>query len=82
MMDRRVVSRRRTYLKGLVVFNNGNSTQDCVVRDLTAQGALVELSSPLAPETFDLLLLSSNERRHARIVWRAGRRSGLAFSPA
>jgi hypothetical protein len=66
-------------LKGVLAFNNGNSSKDCVVRDLTDAGALVELPHPDAPSKFDLLIASKALRRSARVAWRAGGRLGLDF---
>jgi hypothetical protein len=80
MQERRAVSRRRTFLKGVLTFNNGNSSEDCLVRDLTEAGALIELTHPVAPSGFDLLIPSKSLRRSASVVWRAGGRFGLAFS--
>ena len=82
MQERRAVSRRRTFLKGVLTFNNGNSSEDCLVRDLTEAGALIELPHPEAPRSFDLLIPSKSLRAPARIAWRVGGRLGLNFGGA
>jgi len=82
MQERRAVSRQRTFLKGVMAFNNGNSSEDCLVRDLTEEGARIELPHPNAPLTFDLLIASKSLRKAARVVWRVGGRLGLRFAPA
>jgi hypothetical protein len=82
MQERRTVSRRRTFLKGLLAYNNGNLSKDCLVRDLTDAGALIELPHPEAPGTFELLIPSKTLRTPARIAWRVGGRFGLQFDGA
>ena len=79
MAERRIVVRQRTFLKGVLWFHNGNSSEDCVVRDLTAQGAQIDLPHPVAPELCDLLVPSRELRVRARSVWRSGARRGLRF---
>ena len=82
MSERRAVSRQRTFLKGLLTFNNGNSSEDCLVRDLTENGAQVELPHPRAPEAFDLQVPSRGLHQRARVAWRSGGRLGLKFEPS
>jgi hypothetical protein len=82
MQERRAISRRRTFLKGVLTFNNGNSSEDCLVRDLTEAGALIELPHPEAPENFDLLIPSKSLRASAHVAWRVGGRFGLDFARA
>jgi hypothetical protein len=82
MQERRTVSRRRTFLKGFLAFNNGNSSKDCLVRDLTESGALIELPHPDAPASFVLLIPSKSLRASARVAWRVGGRFGLNFARA
>ena len=83
MPERRAIVRQRTFLNGRITFNNGNSSEDCLVRDFTDVGAKVELPHPHAPETFDLAIPSRGFRAGARVAWRNGARLGVAFaSPA
>jgi hypothetical protein len=79
MQERRAVLRRRTFLKGVLAFNNGNSSEDCLVRDLTETGALIEAPHPNALLQFDLVIASKSLRRPARVAWRSGVRLGLDF---
>jgi hypothetical protein len=82
MQERRTVSRRRTFLKGVLAYSNGTLSKDCLVRDLTEAGALIELPHPEAPGNFVLLIPSKTLRAPARIAWRAGGRFGLRFDGA
>jgi hypothetical protein len=53
--DRRSSKRRRTVLRGRVVFNNRSSVLDCTVRDLSDTGAQLTLADVSAlPPDFDL----------------------------
>ena len=81
MANQRAVARQRTYLKGVLSYQNGNSSEDCLVRDLTARGAQIELPYPVAPEVCDLLVPSRGLRIRATSVWRNGARRGLRFEP-
>jgi hypothetical protein len=76
MTERRAVPRHRTYLKGVLSFQNGSASEDCVVRNLSESGALIELPHPHAPETFELAI-SGRARASARVVWRNGGRFGV-----
>ncbi len=82
MSERRAVARQRTFLKGVLAFNNGNSSEDCLVRDLTHQGAQIELPYPLAPSAFDFLVPGRDLRRRARVIWKNNGRFGLQFEAA
>ena len=82
MTDRRAVVRRRTFFKGVLSFQNGNASEDCLVRDLTQGGALIELPHPIAPGVCDLVVPSRGLRAAARMVWRDGARRGLRFEAA
>jgi hypothetical protein len=51
---------------------------DCSIVDYSAGGACLELAGEITlPPRFDLL--HGRTRKHCRLVWRAGRRIGVAF---
>jgi len=53
---------------------------DCVIRDLSASGAKIEVrASVQLPEEFNLLLLEANTSRHVLLKWREGDFAGVAF---
>jgi len=80
MQDRRKCHRQRTYLCGRIAFNTRSSTMDCLIRNLSQHGALLEFSGPLVPphET-DLCILSRGESRRARLIWCNSVRAGFAI---
>jgi hypothetical protein len=49
--------RKRTFLKGRILFNKGAASMDCLIRDLSEAGARLELSeTSTLPEVFDLYI--------------------------
>ncbi|AGB72265.1 MULTISPECIES: PilZ domain-containing protein [Rhizobium] len=75
----RVATRKRTLLGAKIIFNDGHSVFDCLVRNLSDTGALIQIENPLAaPNTFDLQL--SDERLMACAVrWRKINSMGVEF---
>jgi hypothetical protein len=71
---------RRTVLKGAkIVFNDRKSAIDCRVRDLSAEGARLDFSSPqLLPHAFDLHVGDGPARR-CGLRWAHGARAGVRF---
>jgi len=79
MSDRRQSDRRKTYLGGTIVFNSNGSTINCLVRNLSASGAMIELdwlSHPPAKFYFE----TGKRAYWANIAWRTAREAGLLFA--
>jgi hypothetical protein len=82
MTERRRHPRLRTYIGAQIVFNQRRSVLDCLVRNLTVDGARVEFTNTaLVPEAFDLIMPYRNEVRRVRVRWRAKDVAGLALEP-
>lgn len=82
MDERRARPRRRILKKGVIDFDYG-SRIGCTVRNLSDDGACVEIEGQMAvPNSFCLTIDGEMPSRPARVVWRAGRRIGLAFAPS
>ena len=80
MLDRRKLHRDRTYLGGRIAFNNRCSTFDCLVRNLSQDGAKIAFSdSATVPSEFDVTIHRKGESRRARIVWRDETQAGIRF---
>ena len=45
MTDKRLTPRLRSFLKGRVLFNGGQNSLDCLIRDISSSGARLELSA-------------------------------------
>lgn len=79
MQDRRGSVRRRTYLCGRIAFNNRCSAMDCIVRNLSHNGAMLEFAETmLPPGEFDFCIVGKGENRRGRLIWREGPRIGVA----
>src|ERR1700761_2828497 len=79
MEDRRHNMRMRTLKAGTIVFNNRQSTFDCLVRNLSNTGACLQIdSSKDIPANFDLSL--DGEIRPCRLVWLSENRAGIEFT--
>jgi hypothetical protein len=75
----RVASRRRVLKIGAIEF--GGTTVPCAVRNLSASGAALEITSPLwFPDQFTLAVESEGLRKPCRIVWRREKRIGVTFT--
>ena len=65
MGERRRSSRRKSFLRGCIYFNNRRSAIDCLVRDLSAAGARLIFSAAVnVPDVVDLYI-PQKERRCA-----------------
>ncbi|WP_093570205.1 PilZ domain-containing protein [Methylobacterium sp. 174MFSha1.1] len=81
MSELRRETRLRTFLKGRIVFNNGNSTMDCLIRDLSASGARLMLSQTATlPDGFDLIIPAKDRTHRATLRWRKADSIGVTFA--
>lgn len=79
--ERRHHTRNRTFIGAQIIFNQRQSTLDCMVRNLSEHGALLVLSDAVAtPELFELYFPLKRESRMARARWRDGARQGIEFT--
>ncbi len=80
MVERRKIPRSRTYLGGTIAFNGRASAIDCIVRNLSSDGAMVAFDNTASvPDRFELLIARKSESFGARAVWRSFNKVGLAF---
>jgi hypothetical protein len=80
MSERRKLQRNRAHLGATITFGDGRSTLDCIVRNLTVEGAM--LATPNAshlPKLFDLTVPKKGQSFHGRTIWRDVERMGIAF---
>ena len=77
--DHRSAPRRRVLKMAKIEF--GGIEIDCLVRNLSATGAAIEVTSPLqCPIAFVLAIPSDGSVRHCHVVWRKGKRIGVKFN--
>ncbi|WP_375465957.1 PilZ domain-containing protein [uncultured Methylobacterium sp.] len=74
-------ARQRVFLKGRIIFNNGASSMDCLVRDLSASGARLALSqSATLPEMFELYIPQKERTFRSFLRWRREDGVGVTFN--
>jgi hypothetical protein len=79
MSENRTTSRHRTLKAGTISFGRGGAI-DCTVRNLSDEGANLEVVTPLfIPDRFTLIIPSADFKRPCRIIWRKEKRIGVAF---
>jgi hypothetical protein len=79
MQERRKCTRSRV-LKVAKLVIGGSATVECVVRNLTNDGARIELSgSADLPENLDMTFDGGHSFRPCRLAWRSATASGLQF---
>ena len=78
--ERRVAQRVRTLKSAKVLFNNHFSTFDCIVRNISATGALLTIDEAAhLPKVFDIRIGDDKAVRPARLVYRRGILAGIRF---
>lgn len=77
--ERRVAPRTRTLKRAKILFNNRFSTYDCIVRNISATGALLTLDETAhLPKTFDVRI-GDDPERPGKLVYRRGMLAGIRF---
>jgi hypothetical protein len=77
MDQKRIAQRQRVLKAGTIEFNGGGGI-DCTMRNVSATGAALEVTSPIGiPERFTLV--SNGSRFPCHVVWRKEKRIGVAF---
>jgi hypothetical protein len=79
MEERRKKPRQRVFKAGTIEFDD--SGVDCTIRNLSPDGATLDVASPIGiPHEITLNIASSNKRQNCRIVWRNEQRIGVVFA--
>jgi hypothetical protein len=78
--QRRGSPRSRTRLEGHIVYNNRVSRMECVVRDLSDNGARLVFAHPVkVPMEFELQIPRRKLARRAQVIWYDGPHHGVMF---
>jgi len=76
-------ARGRVLLGGKVVYGNGDMSHDCVIRDLTENGARIKLESAISlPKQIYLIDYKRGVAHIADIAWSAPPNHGLSLKKA
>ena len=79
MNEKRVASRHRVLKHGTLAFDGGGAV-DCMVRNVSSNGARLDVASPIGlPEDFTLVIEVDHFKRHCRAIWGHDKRLGVAF---
>ena len=82
MDEKRTVTRQRTLKGATIVFSEGAFTYKCLVKNLSAAGASLELSSTDGvPNRFQLVFEDRSPTRACVVIWRTEKRLGVEFPP-
>jgi hypothetical protein len=80
MPERKGQPRRRTLKAGKIVFDRRTCVMDCMVRNVSATGACLELPSTVGvPDRFDLVIAPEPRARPCRVAWKDNTRVGVTF---
>lgn len=77
--NRRTFRRMRTLKKGTIVLNGGYSVYDCVVRNLSEGGAMLQIAGLGIPSHFELTMDAAVPRRACTVRWRSDGALGVSF---
>ena len=80
MDDKRTVTRQRTLKGATIAFSEGQFTYKCLVKNLSAVGASLELpSTDGVPNAFKLVFDDRSPTRTCKVIWRNPKRLGVEF---
>ena len=81
--ERRRIARQKSFLRGMIYFNNRRSVVDCLIRDISPYGARLIFSDTVTtPDTLDLYIPQKEQTLRAHVIWRVGHEVGVAFPQA
>src|SRR6187402_3776570 len=81
--ERRKVSRHKSFLRGMIYFNNKRNVVDCLIRDISPYGARLIFSDAVtAPDVLDLYIPQKEQTLRVHAIWRHGQEVGVAFAQA
>jgi hypothetical protein len=81
MTERRRHTRKKSFLRGCVYFNNRRSAADCLLRDVSEAGARLIFSGAVSlPDFVDLYIPQKEQTLRAHVEWRRGDEMGVTFA--
>jgi hypothetical protein len=73
----------RTEINAPAYVSSGGSVMSCMVRNISREGAAIEIENPaFVPSRFRLVMADNSEVRECRIAWIQKNRIGLSFVEA
>ncbi len=81
--ERRRIARQKSFLRGMIYFNNRRSVADCLIRDISTFGARLIFSDAVTiPDVLDLYIPQKEQTLRSQVIWRNGLEVGVAFPQA
>jgi hypothetical protein len=81
--ERRRIARQKSFLRGMIYFNNRRNAVDCLVRDISPYGARLIFSDAVTtPDVLDLYIPQKEQTLRVNVIWRHGQEVGVAFAQA
>ena len=82
-VERRRIARQKSFLRGMIYFNNRRNAVDCLVRDISPYGARLIFSDAVTtPDVLDLYIPQKEQTLRVHVIWRLGQEVGVAFAQA
>jgi len=82
-VERRKVSRNKSFLRGMIYFNNRRNAVDCLIRDISPYGARLIFSDAVTtPDVLELYIPQKEQTLRVHVIWRHGQEVGVAFAQA
>jgi hypothetical protein len=81
--ERRRSARQKSFLRGMIYFNNRRNVVDCLIRDISPYGArLIFSDSVTTPDVLELYIPQKEQTLRTHVIWRHGQEVGVAFAQA
>src|SRR6476646_6097271 len=82
-VERRRITRNKSFLRGMVQFNNRRNVVDCLIRDISPYGGRLIFSDAVTtPDVLDLYIPQKEQTLRVHVIWRHGQEVGVAFAQA
>jgi len=81
--ERRRSARQKSFLRGMIYFNNRRNVVDCLIRDFSPYGARLIFSDAVTtPDQLDVYIPQKEQTLRSHVIWRHGQEVGVAFAQA
>src|SRR5260370_1454897 len=82
-VERRRAVRQKSFLRGMIYFNNRRNAVDCLIRDISPYGARLIFSDAVTtPDVLELYIPQKEQTLRVHAIWRHGQEVGVAFAQA
>ena len=82
-VERRRTVRQKSFLRGMIYFNNRRNVVDCLIRDISPYGARLIFSDAVTtPDVLELYIPQKEQTLRVHVIWRHGQEVGAAFAQA